>query len=393
MSHRPGVHESTPSATGLATTSAAIGALLLWAALWAWRSWSVSGLSWHFFADGGLALLDGSGLHVYADQPTLQVGPLALLVAGGLDLLLSVPAKEVALGLMTLVGPTIVIILAPLVRGGRALLRVVAGAAVFIPAWTVLAVRWGHLDDVLAMLAAVVAVRAVWANRPAAAGLALAAALAAKPWAVGFLPILLGLSSGAARAAMIGLVGGMAAWLPFFIAAPGTAEALRPQVPLIAGSGLHTLGVRGGFVPAWGRTTQLLAAPAVGLITALRGQWPGVLLVAVAVRLALDPQDNAYYVGSAAAAALVFDLVGTRWTVPWTTLLTVMALWQPFVEHYDERLATTGGLSHWWFAHPAEVGWIHLGWAAFTVALVLSTPRLAEPAPRRSDFGAGPPPG
>ena len=142
------------------------------------------------------------GLHVYADQPTLQVGPLALLVAGGLDLLLSVPAKEVALGLMTLVGPTIVIILAPLVRGGRASTpgwwrapRCSSPRGRFSPCVGV------DLDDVLAMLAAVVAVRAVWANRPAAAGLALAAALAAKPWAVGFLPILLGLSSGAARAA------------------------------------------------------------------------------------------------------------------------------------------------------------------------------------------------
>ena len=356
----------------------ALLALLAWTAAWTWRSWDPSGLSWHFFADGAAALTGGSGLHVYAQHPDLQIGPLALLAAAGFGG--GAVGREVAQVLMAAAGPAIVVLLAPLAGGRRAAWRVGIGAAAFIPAWTVLAVRWGHLDDVLAMLAAVVAVRAVRAGRAEVVGIALAAAVAAKPWAVGFAPLLLGLNRGRGRAALWGGTGALLAWVPFLAADPGTAEALRPPVPLIPGSGLHTLGVRGRFVPEWGRTLQLAVAPLVGLVAVLRGRWPGVLLVAVAVRLALDPQDNPYYVGSAAAAALVFDLVGTRWTVPWATLLTTAALWQPFVADYASRMTTTHGLAHWWFAHPQAIGLVHLGWAALVVAVVLSSPVPRPPA-------------
>jgi uncharacterized membrane protein len=46
------------------------------------------------------------------------------------------------------------------------------------------------------MTFAIVALRAVSADRPVLAGAALAAAVATKPWAVGFLPLLLVGSSG-----------------------------------------------------------------------------------------------------------------------------------------------------------------------------------------------------
>lgn len=126
---------------------------------------------------------------------------------------------------------------------------------------------------------------------------------------------------------------------------------------------------------------QLLLAPAVALAIALGRRWAGVLLVAVAVRLALDPQENAYYIGSAAMVAVVFDLLGTRWLVPWTAVLTVAALWQPFVRDYPHRLTTTTGLTHWWFAHQQAVAWAHLAWAALAVAIVIVMPAL--PLPRR----------
>jgi hypothetical protein len=363
---------ATPRRRSTVATLAGVAALLAWATAWAWWSWDPSGLSWHYFADGGKALTRDSGLRVYADQPELQVGPLALLASAAFGT--GGTGRQVAEVVMAAVGPVIVIVLAPLVTGRRAWLRVALGAALFVPAWTVLAVRWGHLDDVLAMLAATLAVRAVHAGRAMPAGLAVAAAIATKPWAVGFLPVLLGLDRDRARAAGWAVGVAAAAWLPFFVAAPATARALSPDVPLIPGSGLHTLGVRGRFVPDWGRTVQLLAAPMAGLASAARGQWPGVLLVAVAVRLALDPQDNPYYIGSAAAAALVFDLVGACSTMPWATLLTVAALWQPFVADYEQRLTSTTGLAHWWYANPDLVGWVHLGWAALVVLLVLATP-------------------
>lgn len=338
--------------------------LALWTAWWASESWHLRGLSWHFFHDGSRWLTGAHPLLLFADHPELQTGPLALLVARALG-------KDVALVLMAAAGPLLLLALAPLVATERRLRRLLLAGLVLTPAWCVLAVRWGHLDDVLAMAGAVVALRAACAMRPVPTGLALAAALAAKPWAVGFLPLLLVLRTGRARAAVAAAAGTAVAWAPFVLATRRTLAALHPPVALVPSSGLHALGVRGDVVPAWGRVLQLLAAPAAALVAAVTRRPAGVLLVALAVRLALDPQDNAYYVGSAALAAAVFDLLGTRWTVPWTTVLTVVALWQPFVADYPRRLQTTTGLAHWWFAHPGAVGFVHLVWVAAVMAVVL----------------------
>jgi hypothetical protein len=345
-----------------------------WTVWCAWRMWPVSGLSWHFFADGSRLLLHGSGLNLYANHPELQTGPLSLAMAGLLSPLPASVAKSVALVAMTAVGPLLIAALTPMVaRPGRHR-RMLVAAMVLIPAWTVLSVQWGHLDDVLAMTFAILAVRAVSADRPVLAGAALAAAVAAKPWAVGFLPLLLVLPRGRLRAAATAAAGTAAAWAPFVLANPSTLGALHPRVGLSPASGLYTLGARGQIVPPWGRTAQLVLAPAAAIAVALTRRWPGVLLVAVAVRLALDPQDNAYYIGSAALAAAVFDLLGTGWTIPWTTLGTVLILWQPFVLDFSHRLQTTTGLTHWWFAHQGSVGALHLIWSLLVVVLVFALP-------------------
>lgn len=171
------------------------------------------------------------------------------------------------------------------------------------------------------------------------------------------------------------------------LANPRTLGALHPPVGLSPASGLHVLGVRGVYVPPWGRTAQLLVSPAAAVAAVLTRGLPGVLLVSVAVRLALDPKDNAYYIGSAALAAVVFDLLGTRWTIPWTTLGTVIVLWQPFVQDFRSlpyALRTTTGLTHWWLASQETVGALHLAWAFVVVVLVFALPRrvsssLSEP--------------
>jgi len=219
-------------------------------------------------------------------------------------------------------------------------------------------------------------------------GLALGLAIASKPWALGFLPLVLALPRERLRAAATAMVTAAVAWLPFVLGDTGTMTALHPPVGLVPGSGLHTLGARGQVVPTWGRTVQLLLTPAAALAVALSRRWAGVLLVALAVRLALDPQDNAYYIGSTAMAALVFDLLGTRWLIPWTTVLTVVLLWQPFVHDYAHRLTTTSGLTYWWFAHQGIVGWVHLVWAVLVVALVMVMPAL--PLPGRSASPSSP---
>jgi hypothetical protein len=355
--------------TGPNAVAAAV--VVAWASWWYWHMRSVSGLSWHFFADGSGFLLHGSGLGLYADHPELQTGPLSLAVAALLRPLPAHEAKAVALVAMAALGPLLLAALAPMVAPSRRTGRLLLVGLLLVPAWMVLAVRWGHLDDVLAMTAAVLAVRAVGAGRPVLAGVALGAAVAAKPWAVGFLPLLLALPRDRVRAFGAAALTGAAAWLPFALAHRSTLRALHPRVALVPASGLHVLGARGQLIPWWGRPAQLLLAPAVAAAATLTGRWPGVLLVAVAVRLALEPQDNAYYIGAAALAAAVFDLLGTSSVIPWTTLVTVVALLQPFVRDYPHRFRTTHGLAHWWFTHQEAVGAAHMVWSVLMVAVVI----------------------
>ncbi len=68
-------------------------------------------------------------------------------------------------------------------------MTVVAAGAVFLIVWASLAVHYSHLDDVLALLFAALAIRAVLADVPALAGLCLGLAVDAKPWALVFLPL------------------------------------------------------------------------------------------------------------------------------------------------------------------------------------------------------------
>ena len=357
---------------------AAIALTTLLAAAWAWPT---SALSWHFFPTGATALFGPSGLHLYVDHPELQVGPVAFVVAWLLSPLGATGASVAARVLMTAVGPLCVALLVPVLPVGRRGARVWWAAAAVVPGWVVLSVRWAHLDDVLAMLFTMLALRLVLLRRPAWAGAMVALAAAAKPWAVDFAPMLLGLDRRAWRTALLALVGGLLVlWGPFVAAAPQTLQSLRPDVLLAPGSGLYALGVRGQLVPAWDRTLAFVAATGVALVAQLRGRWAGVLIAAIAVRIALDPQDNAYYLGSIALAAAVYDLAGTRWRGPWLTLVSTAVFWQPFTADWEHRLTTTTGYAQWWFGHPDAVGWIHLAWCGAVVALVLLGPRSPAPA-------------
>jgi hypothetical protein len=338
--------------------------------------WSNSALSWHFFADGAAALVGPSGLRLYVDHPELQIGPVAFVMSWLLTPLGSDGSRIAAQLLMTAVGPLCVLLLRPVLPASQRGMRVWWTALAVVPGWVVLSVRWGHLDDVLAMACTVVALRLVLQQRPAWAGAMVALAASSKPWAIGFAPILLGLDRRSWRAAFLALVGVLVVcWGPFLAAAPTTLATLKPNVLLAPGSGLYALGVRGEIVPAWDRTVAFVAATGMALVAQLRGRWAGVIVVAVAVRIALDPQDNAYYVGSIAMAAAVYDLLGTRWRGPWLTLVSTVVFWQPFTADWEHRLTTTSGWSQWWFSNPDAVGYLHLAWCVAVVALVVLGPR------------------
>jgi hypothetical protein len=355
--------------------------LAAWTVFWAWLRWSPSGISWHFFPLSARLLFGDAGLRMYAQHPELQFGPLTAIVVAPFTLLPSAAGLAAAQATMTVAGLFALWLVTPLAGpvGRRRTLRILLAGLVLVPTWTVLSVRWAHPDDVLALVLLAGAIRAVAAGRGLIAGLLLGAAVAAKPWAVGAGPILLALNRrdllrGLPAAALV-TVG---AWVPFVLADAGTLAALRPPVGINSSSPLRLFGVRAEVVPRWTRTAQLVAAPLAGLLAVLRRRWPAALLVAIAVRLALDPQDIAYYAGGAVLAAVITDLAVTGWLVPWTSLVTAAVLWQPFVVDFEHRMQVTHGLSLWWFQHPTEVALVHLGWTLAVLALLAVPDRLVR---------------
>ncbi len=373
----PGAH----APPGSHRRAAEVGA---WLAVTAWTSgWAIaqahpSGISWHFFRSGADALIHGSGLHVYADNPTLQIGPLAFLVAAAIGGVAGTHALGVVQVVMTAGLLAVLAALASLLPPAGRAVRVLLAGLVLAPAWTVLSVRWAHLDDVLALVLLAAGLWAVRRGRghPVLAALAFAAACAAKPWAVIGLPLLLVLPyRWRWRAVVYAVAGTAAAWLPFLMADPGTLSALHPDVRVADSSVMWWLGYHGTYLPAWDRLAQLLGAPLVALVAVWRGAWPGALLAGVAVRLVLDPQDIAYYAAGAVLAALVLDLFGHRSRVPWMALLTAGVMWQPFVVDYARRFELSSGLSLWWYRNPGMVAAIHLGWAVVAVVAAFWVPR------------------
>jgi hypothetical protein len=352
-----------------------VAGIALWTGLWAWLQWTPSAISWHFFTEGAHALVTSSGLHLYAQHPTLQIGPLTFAVTAALNWLPAHTGQVIAQVLMMAAGPLLVWWLAPLVPLDRRLLRVTLAALVLVPAWSILAVRWAHLDDVLAMVFAVAAVRAVVAGRGIWAGLAIAAAISCKPWAVGFVPLLLVLERRRLASFAAAGLALMAAWLPFVLTDVATLRAFRPRIPVSSDAGLYFWGYRGKYVPQWGRTAQLLAAPLVAVFAVLRDRWPALFIAAFAIRLTLDPQDLPYYVGAAALSAVLFDLLATRWTIPWMTIVAVLVLWQPFVANFALALKTSHGWALWWYSNQPTVGAIHVVWAIAVMVFVLFAPQ------------------
>jgi hypothetical protein len=346
-------------------------ALTVWALGWAWVRRAPSGISWHYFTDGVHWLLVTDGLHLYAHHPQLQVGPLTLVAVAPATALPPAAALAVvqvvgtAVGLLALWAATLA---AP--RPVPWWVLLVAGA-VMLPAWTVLSVRWVHPDDVLAVGLAVCAMAAVRYRNGVLAGLLLGAAVAAKPWAIGFEPVLLMLPR---DRALKGLAAGAtvvaAAWLPFLLGDFSTLTALHPPIAVGDTSVLQLFGITGTQIPAWIRPVQLLSAPVVAYLVVRRGRWLAVPLVAFAVRLAIDPHDIGYYEGAAVTFAVLADLRRLelpRLAVPWWTLGTAVVMWHPFVTDFARRDQLAGPLDLFWFDHPTGVAWLHLAWALTVV--------------------------
>lgn len=313
------------------------------------------GYSWHYFADGARLLFGqhpagltaAGGLHLYVDYPQFQIGPLSFLLAR----LVQPLGVHLAQLLMLAVGAWALLELERLAEllptrphGGLGPLvsrrRLFLGQLLLVPLWVELAVHFSHLDDVLALAFSLAAVSATARRRSGWVGILLGAAVAAKPWAAGFLPLLLVLPATARRRQLLwALALPAACWLPFVLADPATLTATGQfTIHNAPDSALRALGVLTPRTPWWCRPSQLLVATAVGALAVRRGRWPAVLLAGVAARLLLDPGTYAYYTAGAVLAALVLDVLCPRSRRPVVTATAVVGLYLPQLLHLPPAL-------------------------------------------------------
>lgn len=316
--------------------------LVAWAARWYATLLGNGGLSWHFFAEAGRLFVGQhwpgytapGGLHMFADYPRLQFGPVTFVAAAGLRLLGPDQGAIAALTLMAAVGPVLLWLLERTARQARPELTsdqlrwtVLGGGAAFLPLWMVLAVQFGHLDDVLALTFATLAVRALVRGNAVAVGVFVALAGGAKPWAFVVLPLVLAIAPGPRRRAIASVVAVTAAlWSPFVLVDPGSVAAAKFAIANVRASGLRAIGVDEARTPSWDRPVQILAGCAVGWLAVLRRRWPAVVMLGCAVRIALDPNTYAYYSAGVVLGAVIWDLMGARRTAPLWSMISMTML-------------------------------------------------------------------
>jgi hypothetical protein len=302
------------------------------------------GMAWHFFAEGGALLFGGTphpgapagGLHLYANYPQLQIGPVAFAIAQVLRQVGPHQGVFAAEAVLTLAGLYLVHAVARIAltvrpqlgrRPAALRLTLLAGGAVFMVGWEGLATTFAHLDDAAALVLAVLAVRAALAGRPVLTGLCVGLATDAKPWALVFLPIVFLLPVRAWGKAAVSMLGAIAvAWLPFAIADHHTVAALHYTIRNVPASALRALGVSNPRTPSWDRPAQVLIGWVLAAAAVWRGRWPAVILLGVGARVALDPADWGYYTAGVLLGALLWDVLGTRRPRPVWTVTSFAAL-------------------------------------------------------------------
>lgn len=321
-------------------------------ALWA-LPWLIAGQQHHYphgdwiWVEMGARILvhhhappgSGPALHLYADNPIVQMGPPALLAAVPLQWLPPQIESHLAADAMSLlVLPALWFIerAAPSRPTGHLHVRTLFAGLVVVPIWTLEAQKWGHLDDVLALLAAMAAAALVSGGRhEVVAGLVLGTGVAAKPWAVILLPILFAYARPqVARSVLAFIVGALAWWAPFVVAAPTTVHALGTmQLIMVNHPTWQLVGIHGGS-PGWIRPLQLGGGLLLSTVLVRKAGWVAVPVVALAWRVTTDPYDWPYYVLGPLLGAALWDVARpTRRAlgmVPFATLAAaVAAFWIP----------------------------------------------------------------
>ena len=310
--------------------------LALWAVPWTFDMFPrlILASDWWRFEYGARELsgqlahftpIDGGALHIYTWIPSLQVGPPALLAAVPFQFLNAWVGRIAAAVLMLLVGLGVLVLLERIaalkgLEAERTRSLTLLGGAFFIPAWCVLSVFYMHLDDVIVLSLAVVAMHEALRGRWWWASLALGVAAATKPWAIAFIPILLLIPRRRRSQAMLTTIGAAAVWwAPFLIAAPGTLQASGSYGSATAkDSTLNLIGQSQSYGVE--RLGQMFLMVLVGWLVVRSGRWPALMAAVVAVRMITDPQTWLYYAVGLVLGALIGDVLTARSRWPRMTI-------------------------------------------------------------------------
>ena len=254
------------------------------------------------------------GLHLYANYPEMQFGPLTLFLIAAVRAVSGPYGRVVTITLGTLLCvPAVWLVQSAAARWRpealgvqqRAVLTLVGGCSV-LAVWTQATLRYGHVDDALVLFFSALAVWAVVRGDGLVLGIALALAVAAKPTGLVLLPLLL-VVTGRQRIIALAVtgVGILVAWLPYVLADPQTLHAGSPVIETAQATALHVLGLHGYL--GWVRPVQLGLSLAVGVIAVLRGRWTAAVLAGSAGRLLLEPGAASYYTAGIVLGALIWE--------------------------------------------------------------------------------------
>lgn len=304
-----------------------------------------SGYSWHYFADAASLFLGQhppgdtlpGGLHLYANYPLFQFGPVALLATIAVRPFTSDGGWMIVVYMMTLCGLAVLYLLELLVRMLRPdiddqpvakLITMLVGGASFVLSWELLAVRFGHMDDVLALTMLAAAAVMVAGQDATLAGVCVGLAIDSKPWALACIFLLLGLPGRARWKALI--VAGITvavAWAPFMLTDPHSfTAAAKFTIPNVPESALQALGVHTATTPSWDRMAQISLGCALGAVAVIRRRWAAVIALGIGARLLLDPSVYAYYTAGLALGLLLWDLTGYARPMPLLSLLCLFGI-------------------------------------------------------------------
>lgn len=324
------------------STRVQVTVVAIWSVFWAvyipYRWGSLT--SWVFFVAGPRRMVElgyphylaPGGLRLYASYPKLQIGPLSFLVALPLALLPHLTGEALGGLGMAAAGPVIVWLLADATTraGGRT--RVEANRLagwiwmLLAPAWWLLSLFWGHLDDVLALLLATAAVNMLSRDRTTAAAVLVGASAACKPWAIAFIPLVLVAGDGRRiRHLATALAAAVGPWLPFLIADPHTLRAAAFKIRVIPASVLSLFHVVGG-TPSWVRPCQFIGGAALVLLAVRYRRWSAAFVLVIALRLGTDPNVYSYYSTGLLVGAGMWDLLGSRLRLPALTAMCSASL-------------------------------------------------------------------